>query len=210
MNNNALLFSRVLEEVESPVNGKILVIKSIAFGIYIQVANLTQSGGVISEIWESTVKKIRKSKKEAKNVLILGLGGGSAAYQIRYYFPEARIVGVDIDPIMVELGEKYLGLKDIEVGIEDAVGFVERTKEKYDLILVDTYLGDEFPKKLESDKFLNKVKELLKKDGIIVFNRLYYDEKRPQAVKFGEKLERVFGRVEAYYPEANVMYICSD
>lgn len=205
-----MIGSKVLERRNSPLNGEITVVKSIAFGIYIQVANLTQSGGVISEIWEGTVEKIRKSKKEAKNVLILGLGGGSAAYQIRYYFPEARIVGVDIDPIMVELGEKYLGLKDIEVRIEDAVGFVKRTKEKYDLILVDTYLGDEFPKKLENDKFLNKVKELLKKDGIIVFNRLYYDEKRPQAVKFGEKLERVFGRVEAYYPEANVMYICSD
>jgi spermidine synthase len=205
-----MIGSKVLERRNSPLNGEITVVKSIAFGIYIQVANLTQSGGVISEIWESTVKKIRKSKKEAKNVLILGLGGGSAAYQIRYYFPEARIVGVDIDPIMVELGKKYLGLKDIEVGIEDAVGFVERTKEKYDLILVDTYLGDEFPKKLENDKFLNKAKELLKKDGIIVFNRLYYDEKRPQAVKFGEKLETVFGKVEAYYPEANVMYICSD
>jgi len=45
-------------------------------------------------------------------------------------------------------------------------------------------------------------------DGVAVFNRLYYDQKRAEAVNFLSKLEKIFPRVTALYPEANVMYLC--
>jgi spermidine synthase len=206
------LFSpKVLEETSSPINGKITVLKSFGFGTYIQVGDLTQSGGIVYDVWRASLGKAHKIKHSVEKALILGLGGGTNAQIIKEFWPPAQVTGVDIDPVMVRMGKKYLGLKDVQTVIQDASVFTEgevKNGNKYDLVLVDTYLGDTFPEKLESDVFLVKVKKLLEPDGVVVFNRLYYDEKRPQAMRFGTKLEKYFSKVDYVFPEANLMLLC--
>ena len=203
-----LPWTEVLAERTSPINGQIKVLRSLGLGIYIQVENLTQSGGVVYGVWKTSLKKVKRKKKEIKTCLILGLGGGSAAILVRKYWPLARVTGVDIDPIMVSLGKKYLGLSRVKVEIGDAKEFL-KNKKKFDLILVDTYLGENFPEKFEKEDFLLSVKSSLSGEGIAVFNRLYYGEKRPLAIKFGERLDKIFGKVERIFPEANVMFMAS-
>jgi spermidine synthase len=212
----SLLTGTILKEVvDSPINGEIRVSKSLAFGTHIQVENLTQSGGVLYWIWEKTVKKIKRLLPEVDKCLVLGLGGGSIAKIIRKYWPDAGITGVDIDPIMVSLGKKYLGLGNVEVKIviKDAYEFVTKTARanssiKYDLIFVDLYIGDEFPNKFQSLKFLRSVRKIMSKNGICVFNRLYFGEKRKESIIFSETLKKVFSEVEMFFPQANVMLIC--
>lgn len=200
---------KVLEERNSAINGRIRVIRSLGLGIYIQVENLTQSGGVVYNVWKTTLRKIKRKKDEVEDCLILGLGGGSAASLVKNYWPKAKITGVDIDPVMIELGKKYLGLTKVKVVIEDAEGFVRKDKKKFDLILIDTYTGDEFPKEFEKEEFLKQIKKKLKKEGMAIFNRLYYGEKRKEAMRFGESLEKVFSKVERVFPEANILFIVS-
>jgi len=203
-----------LEEADSPINGKISVVKSLGFGTYLQVGNLTQSGGVVSGIWKKTLLKIKTLINEPQNILILGLGGGSCAKISRKLWPYSIITGVDFDKMIVELGVRYLDLgKDsAEIVVSDAFEFVEkavRNKNVYDLITVDLFVGQEFPVIFESDDFLKNVKSILSDGGIAVFNRLFFNEKRSQSMKFGEKLEKYFSKVEYFYPEANVMLICA-
>ena len=211
---------QVLEEVDSPINGKIKVIKGLAYGTYIQVEGLTQSGGILKSVWKKPLKKVASSKQQVARVLILGLGGGTVAGLVRGFWPEAKITGVDLDPVMVELGRKYLGLDKykVKVVIGDAYKYIEqgaknkeprRELKSYDLILVDLYIGREFPKKFESENYIHLVRNILAGEGIVIFNRLYYGEKRSEAVKFGKKLEKMFSKVDVVYPEANVMYVCS-
>ena len=204
--------TKILEERESPINGKISVIKSLALGTYIQVENLTQSGGVVYEVWKSALRKIRSKKPKLEKVLILGLGGGSAAKIVQKLWPKVDITGVDIDSVMVELGKKYLGLGGVKIIEEDAENYLKNLnlkKKKFDLILVDLYVGDTVPEKFDSPSFIENIKGALFPGGIAVFNRLYYGEKRKVAVKFAVKLEKSFSRVEYFYPEANVMFITS-
>ena len=203
-----------LEEADSPINGKISVVKSLGFGTYLQVGNLTQSGGVVSGIWKKTLLKIKTLINEPQNILILGLGGGSCAKISRKLWPYSIITGVDFDKMIVELGVKYLDLgKDsAEIVVSDAFEFVEkavRNKNVYDLITVDLFVGQEFPVIFEGDDFLKNVKSILSDGGIAVFNRLFFNEKRSQSMNFGEKLEKYFSKVEYFYPEANVMMICN-
>lgn len=206
------LFSpKVLEETTSPINGKITVLKSFGFGVYIQVGELTQSGGIVYEVWRESLKEARKIKQDVQRTLVLGLGGGTNAQVIREFWPNAQVAGVDVDPVMVEMGEKYLGLKEVKTVIGDALDFTAdavKSSNRYDLVLVDTYLGDTFPEKFESDVFLKRIKKLLAPGGMAIFNRLYYDEKRPQAMKFGAKLEKFFAKVDYVFPEANLMLLC--
>lgn len=198
-----MLGTKVLEERESKFNGHLCVVKTIGLGTYIQANGLTQSGGVVENIWKQTLKRIKNSKFKIKNCLILGYGGGTVAKLIKKYWPDTKIIGVDIDPAIVELGKKYLSSNPkVQIKIGDAI----KDYGKFDLVIVDLYRGDEFPEKFENERFLKK----LTKNGLVVFNRTYYGDKRPLAVKFGLKLQKIFRNVEYFYPEANLMFICSN
>ena len=206
--NQTMLGTKVLEERESKYNGHLKVSRSLGFGTYIQAEGLTQSGGIVGIIWKPTLKQINKlTNRPIDSCLILGLGGGTAAKYVRLYWPEAKITGIDIYPIMVELGKKYLGL-DV-IGVEIKIGDAYDFTGKFDLIIVDLYNGEHFPEKFGNTEFLNRVKTSVTKDGIVVFNRTYYEDKRPEAVKFGNKLKKIFSKVEWFYPEANLMFLCS-
>ncbi len=200
-----MLGMKILEERKSKFNRDIKVVRSLGFGTYIQVSNLTQSGGIVESIWKQTLKKVHNSYPVIHNSLILGLGGGTVAKLIKKYWPQSEITGVEIDPVMVELGKKYLGLGNAEIIIQDAYEYTKKNKEIYDLAIVDLYVGDEFPNKFEDEEFL----KLLTKNKSVIFNRLYFGEKRKEAVKFGNKLEKVFPKVNWFYPQANLMFICN-
>lgn len=211
---NLLTGTKILEEVDSPINGKLTVVRDIGWGTYIKAGGLTQSGGVVFKVWKSVLWKIFNNKREINKSLILGLGGGDAARIIRKYWPEAEITGVDIDQIMVDLGRKYLELDKarIKVEIQDAYQFLiscaSSYPNHYDLVLVDTYIGDNYPKKFEQEEFLSAVRKVLTTDGVAVFNRLFFGKKRKNAMDFGESLEKVFPKVSNVFPEANIMFIC--
>ena len=204
---------KVVDEKRSLVNKKVVVVKSLGLGTYIQVDGLTQSGGVVKNIWRSILRGVKREKKEAGNCLILGVGGGTVSRIISKLWPSANQVGVDSDPVMIEFGKKYLGLDDerIITVVDDAGKFVINQTSKsneYDLVIVDVYVGYDVPHYFTTHKFINSVKKITSKNGIVIFNRLYFDKKRKDAVKFGTKLEKVFPRVKCVYPEANIMFVC--
>jgi spermidine synthase len=211
--------TKILEERKSKYNGILRVVKSWGLGTYIQSDGLTQSGGIVETMWKGTLKKIYNkrppsvSQFKINNCLILGLGGGTVAKLVRKNWAEAKITGVDIDPIIVELGQKYLGLEElgVKVFINDAFRYTKYDIQhtKYDLIIVDLYNGDEFPKKFKSENYIQFVRSHLANNGFAIFNRLYYKDKKIMAEEFGEKLKKVFGRVERFRPVTNLMYICS-
>ena len=203
---------QLLEERDSPHNGKLSVVRNVAWGTYIQAGGLTQSGGIVESIWKDVFKSLPKDN--ISKVLILGLGGGTIAKLGHKKWSEAKITGVDIDPIMVDLGKKYLGLKEgkTEIIISDAFEYCQKQdskKKKFDLIFVDLYQGDKFPEKFETDNFIHLVRRLLAREGLVMFNRLYGGSRRGDAVRFREKLERIFKEVDLIYPEANIVMVCS-
>jgi len=211
-----VIFEKTLASVESPYNGRLKVVKSLAWGTYIQAEGLTQSGGVVESIWKKVLGKLKKRNLEIKNCLILGLGGGTVAKLVNSTWTQAKVYGVDIDPFMVSLGEKYLGLdrKKVKIKVADALDFVLnelKRHKKYDLIVVDLYCGSKFPEKFSSDRFLEVVSKIISKEGAVLFNRLYTSDlkTRKSALILGRKLERFFDEVEYFYPQANLVFICS-
>lgn len=218
--NDFLQGKRILEERDSEFNGKLTVVQDFLFGTYIMGGGLPQSGGLAEEIWKTTFKEI--TKEDVKTALILGLGGGGIVKALFKKYPYAKITGVDIDPVIVELGQKYFGWseKNVEVKIDDVENFVNNQIKKistkgrpasgWDFILLDTYQGENFPEKFTSEKFLKRLKKMLNKNGILVANRLYGQEDMAAARKFGQTLSKIFPKIEKVYPEANIMFVCSD
>ncbi len=97
---------------------------------------------------------------------------------------------------------------DVNVRVKDAFQFVRKDEKKYDLILVDLYNGDKFPEKFEKEEFLKKIKKMNNKNGIAVFNRLYGGDHRPDSIRFGKKLEKIFKKVDYIFPQANLVFVC--
>lgn len=206
-----LTVTKILAEADSKYNGHMRVVRDLAWGTYIQADGLTQSGGVVTNIWKSTFKELKRSKKEIRKCLLLGLGGGTVAKFVRKNYPESTITGVDIDPTIIEWGEKYLNLKDLSVNAVnmDANKYLKNCTEIFDLIVIDMYQGRSIPTEFTTLEFAKKIAALLDEKGIAVFNRLYYGEKRPEAMRFLKTLEKVFSNVDPIYPQANVIFLCS-
>jgi len=215
---NVLAGRSILVQVKSPINGQLTVVRDIAWGTYIKAGGVTQSGGVANKVWNTVLKIAKKRKHVVSKCLVLGLGGGGIVSVVKRYWKDAKIVGVDVDSVIVELGKKYLGLDpcDVEIVIDDAVSFLRRNSKKgegdkkgvYDLICNDVYVGTDVPEKFTKEGYIKNLKNNLAKDGIAIFNRLYYGEKRAEALQFGKKLEKYFSEVKVVYPEANVMFLC--
>lgn len=204
----------MLEEIDSPINGHLTVMTDFTWGPHI-VSKITQSGGVLKKVWGPTLRKLKHQYviDPPLNALVLGLGGGTVAYQLRELYPNVAITGVELDPIMIDLGKRFLKWDDeTKVIIGDAVTEVNKlnkSKLQYDLVLVDMYVGEDVPEKLTTEKFVKDIKSLVNESGLAVFNRTYYGKKRDEAHAFEKTLDKVFPKVDRFYPEANCMFICN-
>jgi len=206
----------VLETIESRFNGIIKIDEDLFGHKRLMVGNLAQSGGDVEKIWKATIGKLAGYKIE--NCLILGLGAGNAAKVVNKYFSKAKITGIEIDPEMINLGNKYFGLKEIrnlKIEIENAFDWVDNCinglihcNSRFDLIMVDLYFGDCFPEKAEGNNFLENLKKITKKEGIVIFNHLFYGKNIEKTDKFEQKIRKVFTQIEAKKINYNKIFLC--
>jgi SAM-dependent methyltransferase len=78
-----------------------------------------------------------------RRVLVIGLGGGSAARVVRALAPRAEIVGVELDAQVVAAARRWFDLDSIgvEVVIADAREYLERERRRFDAVLDDVFIG---------------------------------------------------------------------
>ena len=81
-----------------------------------------------------------------RRVLILGLGGGSAARLIRALAPKATIVGVEYDAAVVRAARQHFALDalGLEVVTGDARRYLETSQRRFDLVVDDVFVGRGF------------------------------------------------------------------
>ena len=122
--------------------------------------------------------KVRKMNE----ILVLGVAGGSVIKTLveEIHF-EGNILGVEIDENSIAIANQYFGLNQIKnyaTHIGDAQEFVTKTTKKYDLIIIDIFEDTEMPSFLFRKKFVDSCKQLLNKNGFILFNTMILDEKQ--------------------------------
>lgn len=76
------------------------------------------------------------------SILMLGLGGGTVARQLRRFLPDVRLVGVEIDPGVVDVARRHLHLddSDVEVHVADAYAWLAGSDERFDVVIDDLFL----------------------------------------------------------------------
>ncbi len=132
--------------------------------------------------------------KDRPEVLIIGLGGGNDLRTAVHYRAD-RVVGVELNPLIVELlTEKYTDFVDnvayapnVEIHVGEGRSFVRRSGDKFDIIQmsgVDTWSGLSSGAYVLSENYLytveafNDYMDHLKDDGVLAVVRWYFKPPR--------------------------------
>lgn len=139
--------------------------------------NTNYSYGSLQKVLRKGLKAIGFEKIcSMEHILVLGVAGGSViktlTSEVKY---KGEITGVEIDPAIISVANQYFELEKIpnlQIVIDDAFEFVLKTRDKYDLIIIDIFRDTEMPNFLFEKFFVNRICYLLKSRGIIMFNTM--------------------------------------
>lgn len=110
---------------------------------------------------------------EAKRALFIGCGGGIGPSQFLRTYPSMKVDVVELEPTVVELAKRFFGLEPdarLRVYVEDAVTFLEKQGDAYDLIVLDAYDDGSILPALSSTAFFGCVRTRLSEAGILCVN----------------------------------------
>ena len=199
-----------INEVYSSINGKILVEKYCA-SLRLTVDWYWQSGRYAEELISKALKVIPNNKTKIKNILLLGLAGGSFIKVLRQSYPESTITAIDLDPVIVSLGQKYFGLdkiKNLKIQIFEASEFVKKAKKNhYDLIIMDIFIGCNTPSSVETESYLKNLFKILRKEGVLIVNRSNLPKYRNITDAFVKKVKKRFSKVNLVISNPNLLII---
>jgi spermidine synthase len=145
------------------------------------------------DYWDSLMTlPFAASARAPRRVAILGNAAGTAARSYGHFFPEATVDGVEIDPALEDVGNRYFEMgsnERLEVHNEDARPWLEDSASSYDVIVVDAYRQPYIPFYLTTREFFELVRDRLAPGGSVVVNVGH--------APGNDDLERVLGRTMA-------------
>lgn len=150
--------------------------------LVIDSKNTNYSYGSLQRILKKGLKYIGYDRiKTFEKILVLGVAGGSViktlVNDIKY---KGEIIGVEIDPEIIEIANTYFNIdqiKNLEIINEDAFEYVLKSKDQFDLIIIDIFQDTTMPSFLFEAHFIQRVNSMLNINGFILFNTMVISEK---------------------------------
>jgi spermidine synthase len=110
---------------------------------------------------------------QAKRVLFIGGGAATGPKQFRAFYPEVHVDVVEIDPVVIDVAQKYFSFKPdarTTVTVRDGRRFLVTTRNRYDAIIVDAYYAESIPFHVTTVEFMRVLKRRLNPGGVAIFN----------------------------------------
>lgn len=182
-----------IKKFPSQFNGEISIVK-IDNETRVMVNKFVESGIEVEQIWTEAFDKLIDKNEKIKKILILGFATGSIVNLINKRWKNAKITGVEIDPVMIQIAKDYFpqNLENVKIINQDAIKYLKTTTENFDLIILDCYLyGEIQPALTQEVEFLADLKNIGK---IILINQLtgLKKEERLKKVEFIRELNEHF------------------
>jgi spermidine synthase len=112
-------------------------------------------------------------ERAPRNMLVIGNAGGTMGRAYGRFYPRVAIDGVELDPALNRVARRYFGAGDnprMRLIAADGRPFLEGTKKRYDLIVVDAYRQPYVPFYLATSEFFQLAREHLRPGGAIALN----------------------------------------
>src|SRR6201992_4012711 len=145
--------------------------------------------------------------KDVHSILEIGFGGGRTSWYLHRFLPGVSVTSVELDPDVEALAKKYFGIKDepnFHLVNQDGRLFLQQSKDKYDIILIDAYRGPFVPFHLLTKEFYQIVKDHLADGGVVAQNvepsTMLFDS----AVK---TIQSVFPQLDFYEAGGNIVTV---
>ncbi len=134
-----------------------------------------------------------------RDVLLLGLAGGTMVRILRHLLPQVRITAVELDEELIPLAKEHMHLDptDLVLHIGDAYAYLDQTDRRFDVILDDVFLAgaaDVYRPERVDNGIAVRYRRALKKDGIVAVNMITDTPHRPLLKKTAAALSSVFAR----------------
>src|SRR5215208_798539 len=113
-----------------------------------------------------------RKPSDIKRVAIVGLAAGTTARQMTAVYGDIPIDGFEIDPKIVEIGQKYFGMTmpNLNIQIGDGRLNLEQSPYKYDIIAVDAYRPPYIPPHMTTQEFFQIAASHLTDQGVLTIN----------------------------------------
>ena len=115
---------------------------------------------------------------DPRDILIVGLGGGSLSKYCFHRFPSARVTTIEIDESVIALREQFFIPPDSErfqIVHADAAEYLSDKTGVADVILLDGFDASGLPAALSSQYFYHSCYAALRSEGVLVANLLSND-----------------------------------
>ena len=110
---------------------------------------------------------------EAHKILVIGGGTCTLPTAAFRLFPKLTIDVVEIDGLLIDLAYRFFELPRsprLRVHVDDAVGYLEETDERYDIIIIDAFFGHTVPPALLQSSSVREYRRHLTDSGIVAIN----------------------------------------
>ena len=112
--------------------------------------------------------------KQPKEVLMIGLGGGSIPKYIHHFLPEMQVRAVEINPRIIQTARSHFYLQDddetLKVIEADGVVYLQENANTADVLLLDIFDSQGVPPELYNQSFFDDCAEALHLDGMMAVN----------------------------------------
>ena len=111
---------------------------------------------------------------------MIGCGGGTLGTMLAR--AGKRVSIVEIDPVSFRLAKLYFGLpRDIVCHVGDGLAFMQRTRRRYDVLIIDAFSGEKIPEHMKGAVFFKAAVRCLRKDGVALANVCLHRKSDPTA-----------------------------
>ena len=139
-----------------------------------------------------------------REVLMVGLGGGSMARFIHQRMPNVRVSVVEIDPGVVTVAHRYFHFPEederLEILIGDGAELVPRRPAGADVLVVDGFVDGRPAEGLCTQSFYDGAFAALRSPGVMVANFMADDG----------KIERHLGRIEKSFGRSPTLLLAQE
>ncbi len=137
--------------------------------------------------------------QEMDHLLVIGLAAGTIPRQFAAFYGSVEMEGVEIDPAIVEVGQRYFKMDEpnLHIHIGDGRAFLHETTQRYDLIAVDAYRLPYIPWHLTTVEFFQEVRDHLNTEGVVAINVGHTPEDWRLVSAMAATMEEVFPSVHA-------------
>ncbi|MDQ7844254.1 MAG: fused MFS/spermidine synthase [Armatimonadota bacterium] len=109
----------------------------------------------------------------AARVLVVGLGGGSIPKRFWRDYPEMTVEVAELDPMVREVAVRFFEVREgprLRITVQDGRQFLARSRQRYDLVVLDAYFAESIPFHLTTVEFYRLLASRLAPGGVVVSN----------------------------------------